>query len=295
MRFGEKGEQLIPFKVDDKGLVWGAPSYSSEVSDYERRLEARFKLSPSDDEEVTKQISRAYRESLISGLGYLAVGLALFAAFVWTTGWIVRGFLGIPRGQDHRPEQPEVATRWRLTRGSSGPLANTAGEFPRHFAPRRPLNCNVRHVDQKGTTMEGAPASGRRRTGWIWVISIFYTLSVGWTLLSFYLILSGSIPIPAAQQAYFEALSSADIILTILIGLANFSGAIALFLLRRVAFHLFVAAFATTILLSLWHAATKGWVQALSGAGLVGVIIGYGISAVVCVYSWKLMKKGTLV
>ena len=144
--------------------------------------------------------------------------------------------------------------------------------------------------------MERSPASGRRRNGWIWLITIFYTMSVGWTLLSFSLILSGSIPIKtAAQRAYFEALSSADILLTVLIGVANFSGALALFLLRRGAFRLFVVAFATTTLLSLWHIATKGWIQALGGADFVGAISGYGLAAVVCVYSWKLIKKGTLV
>ena len=148
---------------------------------------------------------------------------------------------------------------------------------------------------QNGASMEVAPTLGRRRPGWIWVISIFFMLSCGWTLLSFYLIFSGSIPITAAQRAYFEALSPFDVLLTLLIGLANFSGAIALFLLRRVAFHLFVVAFAASILLALWHAATKGWVQALGGTGLMGAIISYGIVALVCFYSWKLMKQGTLV
>ena len=105
MSFGDKGEQLIPFKVDEKGMVWGARSYSSDVSAYERRLEDRFKLPSADDQEVSKQISRKYRESMISGIGYLAIGLAFFAAFVWTMGWIVRGFLGIPRGQDSRPSE----------------------------------------------------------------------------------------------------------------------------------------------------------------------------------------------
>ena len=144
--------------------------------------------------------------------------------------------------------------------------------------------------------MERSPALGRRRNGWIWLITIFYTMSVGWTLLSFSLILSGSIPIKtAAQRAYFEALSSADILLTVLIGVANFSGALALFLLRRGAFRLFGVAFATTTLWSLWHIATTGWIHALGGADFVGAISGYGLAAVVCVYAWKLIKKGTLV
>jgi hypothetical protein len=105
MSFGDKDEQLIPFKVDEKGMVWGARSYSSEVTAYERRLADRFELPRTDDQEITKQISREYRENMISGLGYLVLGLAAFAVFVWTTGWIVRGFLGIPRGQDSRPSE----------------------------------------------------------------------------------------------------------------------------------------------------------------------------------------------
>lgn len=103
MAFGEKGELLIPFKVDGNGHVWGAASYSSEVSSYERELERRFKLSAVDDQDICKEISREYRENWFSGVGYLAIGLILYSFFVWTMGWIVRGFLGIPRGQDSRP------------------------------------------------------------------------------------------------------------------------------------------------------------------------------------------------
>jgi hypothetical protein len=142
--------------------------------------------------------------------------------------------------------------------------------------------------------MEVAGAAVRKRTGWIWAICIFYVISVVWTLLSFYLIFSGTIPITAAQQAYFEALSPVDITLSMLIGLANLCGAVALFLLRWVAFHLFATAFAASLLMSLWHAATKGWLQALGGSSFIGTIIGEGISAAVCIYTWKLMRRGTL-
>lgn len=104
MTFGPKNDRLIPYRVDEKGMIWGAASYSSEVSDYERRLEARFKIPPRDEEALTNEISRRYRENWLSGLGYLAVGLALFGGVVWAIGWITRGFLGIPRGMDQRPD-----------------------------------------------------------------------------------------------------------------------------------------------------------------------------------------------
>jgi hypothetical protein len=134
----------------------------------------------------------------------------------------------------------------------------------------------------------------RKRTRWIWAISIFYLISAGWTLLSFVLIYSGTISVHPAQRAYLDSLSAFDLGITVLIGLFNLSGAVALFVLNRVAFKLFVTAFAASVLVALWHAATKGWLQALGGPGFIGTMIGYGISVAVCFYAWKPTKRGIL-
>ena len=142
--------------------------------------------------------------------------------------------------------------------------------------------------------MEMAGDSIRRRSRWIWAIVIFYAISAGWMLLSFFLIYSGIIPINPEQRTYLDSLSPFDLIITLLIALLNLSGAVVLFLLNRLAFKLFVTAFAASVLMALWHAATKGWLQALGDAGLIGTMIGYGISATVCIYSWKLTKRGIL-
>jgi hypothetical protein len=104
MEFGQDRRQLIPYRVDDKGMVWGAASFSSEVTAYERQLEGRFSLLPRDEEELEREISKRYRDNWISSLGYLAVGLAVFAVFVWAMGWVVRGFMGVPQGSDYRPK-----------------------------------------------------------------------------------------------------------------------------------------------------------------------------------------------
>lgn len=104
MPFSNNTTRLIPYKIDEQGMIWGAASYSSEVSDYERKLESRFKLSANDEEALKKEISQRYRENWMSGLGYLTAGLVTFAVVVWAIGWITRGFLSIPRGTDRRPE-----------------------------------------------------------------------------------------------------------------------------------------------------------------------------------------------
>ncbi len=104
MPFGKDSTRLIPYKIDEQGMIWGATSYSREVSEYEHKLEDRFKLSAADEYALTMNISRSYRENWMSGLGYLVAGLAIFTVVVWTIGWIARGFLGIPRGMDRRQE-----------------------------------------------------------------------------------------------------------------------------------------------------------------------------------------------
>lgn len=134
----------------------------------------------------------------------------------------------------------------------------------------------------------------KKRPRWVWVISIFYFLSAGWTLLSFYLISAGLVPLNAAQEAYFATLATVDYGVTILMGLAAFTGAVALFFLRKVALYLFLTSFGVNILLTLWHVMSKGWVEAIGGAGLFGAMMGLGLMLAVCIYTWKLIQRGTL-
>jgi len=103
MEFGENKEQLVPYKIDEKNMTWGAASYSSEVSAYEKQLEARFVLPPEDNNWLDKEKSRRYWENWKESLRNLGIGLAIYAGFVWAIGWIVRGFMGIPRGLDRKP------------------------------------------------------------------------------------------------------------------------------------------------------------------------------------------------
>lgn len=52
---------------------------------------------------LREEVSRLYRKETIEGFGILAIGLAAFGLLIWAIGRIVRGFLGIPRGMDKRP------------------------------------------------------------------------------------------------------------------------------------------------------------------------------------------------
>ena len=56
--------------------------------------------------------------------------------------------------------------------------------------------------------MNNSDSGKAKRPVWVWLISAFFILSAGWTLLSSYLLFSGSIPITDEQRAYFDSLSS---------------------------------------------------------------------------------------
>lgn len=135
----------------------------------------------------------------------------------------------------------------------------------------------------------------KRRPKLVWVILLWFVFSAGYTIVSFLLIYSGSISVTPEQAAYLRGLSSLDHTLTLGIASLNIAGAVSLFLLRKVAFHLFTVALVASILATVAHAVSKGFLVALGGAGMIGLLIGYGILVAVCLYTWKLKARGVLV
>lgn len=108
MTFTNKNKEeteLIPYKTDADGTTWGARPYSAEISTYETQVKKRFTMSATDEEVSIKKAAKQWRSQFVEAMGYLAAGLAIYGAIVWAIGWIVRGFLGIPRGMDRRPEK----------------------------------------------------------------------------------------------------------------------------------------------------------------------------------------------
>lgn len=107
MTFTNKNKEdaeLIPYKTDADGMTWGARPYSTEISTYETQVKKRFTMNATDEEASIKEASKKWRSQFAEAMGYLAAGLAIFGALVLAIGWIVRGFLGIPRGMDRRPD-----------------------------------------------------------------------------------------------------------------------------------------------------------------------------------------------
>lgn len=94
--------ELIPYKTDADDMTWGARPYSSEISTYEIQVKKRFTMATTDEETFFKEASKKWRSKFVETMGYMVIGLGIFAMCVSAIGWIARGFLGIPRGMDKR-------------------------------------------------------------------------------------------------------------------------------------------------------------------------------------------------
>lgn len=91
-----------PLAAEDKKLVWGYEKYSTEVSRYTKKIADNFKLSKADEEWADSAEWSGRWENIKNGVAMTIGGLAFLWIFSWCVGWIVRGFAGIPTGQDFK-------------------------------------------------------------------------------------------------------------------------------------------------------------------------------------------------
>lgn len=77
--------------------------YAPEVAAYTNAVAAKFTLPAEGVSEADALIRNARMGQWKNVALGIAIGLAVGWALVFITGWIVRGFFGIPRGKDFRP------------------------------------------------------------------------------------------------------------------------------------------------------------------------------------------------
>ena len=75
---------------------------SPQVLAYTAQVKARFTLPQTDETWIDNQGRLEYIQELGWGAMGAVSGILLLFAFSWAVGWIVRGFMGIPRGADSR-------------------------------------------------------------------------------------------------------------------------------------------------------------------------------------------------
>jgi hypothetical protein len=133
----------------------------------------------------------------------------------------------------------------------------------------------------------------RKRPTLIWIISIFFFLAFVSTMASFFIIIVlGKGSLTPAQEAYYENLSVFDYALSFIPALLNLLGAIHLLKLSRFAFHLFATALGINLVTTVQHLLFTDYMSAFPGAGL---FLGTVVAAAICLYAWRLTRKGVLV
>jgi len=102
-------QMLVPYKTDanDKGKVWGNSAYSSDVEKYVEHRKRLFKIPPTDEQWIDELGKKKVIENIKDGVGYAALGFGFIWLIGTVIGWIVRGFMGIPRGLDTRTAKSE--------------------------------------------------------------------------------------------------------------------------------------------------------------------------------------------
>lgn len=146
--------------------------------------------------------------------------------------------------------------------------------------------------------MEGTmelPEEQAKRPKLVWAITGIYVLSVGGTLLSFFLIPTGLISFDPAMQTYFDSLSTFDYVQSLLAGAINLAGAISLFRLCKSAVWLFAVALGLNGFLTLSHMLTTNWMEAMAETGGMGsLFLGWLIGLGIVVFALRLRQKGVL-
>ncbi len=76
---------------------------SHEVTEYTERTINTFVIPQADGKQIDARWWSKRWEGIREVTINLLAGLALLFAFTWAVGWILRGFMGIPRGLDKKP------------------------------------------------------------------------------------------------------------------------------------------------------------------------------------------------
>jgi hypothetical protein len=96
-------KNLVTFKIID-GMIYGNSPYSPEVAQYTRNTVDNFNFPSETEKRIEKEYFIDRSKQIASDLAILLFCVLIWYGFVRIIGWIVRGFLGIPRGLDNREE-----------------------------------------------------------------------------------------------------------------------------------------------------------------------------------------------
>jgi hypothetical protein len=151
------------------------------------------------------------------------------------------------------------------------------------------------------TEIAAPPIVSNRRPVWVWVIFVFYVVSVGWGLVLQCLMFLGLYALPPEQQALVGDMSGAARLFAVGSGILALVAATSLWLLRKVAFPLFSIVLVLGIGTIVKQALPGGMYNKMFGQGpIVAVVtvfslsVGVLISVAIWWYVLHLRRRGVL-
>jgi hypothetical protein len=100
---------LNPFdKFDKLAEIYGGETFYDESSlratNYVKSVVSSFEIPVKDQAEADGRWWKTVASDIGSGFLWMSLGLCVLWVFTLATGWIVRGFMGIPDGLDKKPD-----------------------------------------------------------------------------------------------------------------------------------------------------------------------------------------------
>ena len=132
----------------------------------------------------------------------------------------------------------------------------------------------------------------RKRPVGVWIITVYFAISIPFVIFSLYAVLSNQIPLDAAQAGYIASMAPLDFTATAIIAICNLLGAVSLFRLRKAALTFFTASLAINIALTIWHIIAKGFVAVVGGA--LPIVLGFALLLAIIAYTAHLARKRVL-
>jgi hypothetical protein len=137
---------------------------------------------------------------------------------------------------------------------------------------------------------EGSMA-GQGRPFLVWVILILTFVGAAFWVFFTSVVTSGTFPVDEETQAVIDQIRTIDLLAGFIQTLLYVSAAVALFMMRRAALYLFVAALCGEFGMILWMLVDKSRAAVMdSGNGMQSIMsaISVGISLALCMYAFKL-------
>ena len=94
---------LIPYVAAD-GKIYGNEKYAPGVVSYAKEVMKNFELPAQEQATLDAKAREKWWSAVWMNVQILIAGLIFIFGFAWCVGYVVRGFMGVPRGSDVRPE-----------------------------------------------------------------------------------------------------------------------------------------------------------------------------------------------